>query len=145
MGRYWNTESFDGKFGFGCQSSNDPEIFGMYEESVIHYEATEDEIPQCEEALQKQYDLLKIPLHERCWKVENREELDKAYDRYEGYAFEECVPDESKWCDIDKQGNVTHWKERFDGAALALYRIHLGLAILSELKENGQCFLDAEC
>lgn len=145
MGRYWNTERFDGKFGVGCQGSDDPEIFGMYEEQCIHYEATEDAIPQCEETLRKQYDLLKIPAAERYWQVEDEDELEKIFDKYHDYAWELCDEGQGHWGYIDEDGEMVHEKERFDGSALALYRIFLGLAILSELKVNSFCSLEAEC
>ena len=147
MGRYWNTyaNGFEGKFGFGVQSSADPEIFGMSEDtSKIYYVADNDALEQCEKTLTEQYELLKVPKEDRRWEVANEQELGEIHGKYFDYAFEECGMGEGEWGGIEDDGEAHYYRERFEGAALALYRISLGLAIYSELKFEGWCELEAE-
>ena len=47
---------------------------------------------------------------------------------------------ETRWSD-DKQGYVSF---EIKGMALVLARIRLGLSILSDIKDTGECWLNAE-
>ena len=137
MGRYWNTERFDGKFGFACQPSDDPEYFGMCEDQMITYECTEDTKSICWQKVDENYDILNVPVKERCYFVADQEGLEKLFDLYKWYAF---VKAEDGMFDVGGE----RCKERFDGADLALNRIYLGVAILSEATDNDYFTLQAE-
>lgn len=71
------------------------------------------------------------------YEVKDNEELFDVTEKYYKYAFRE-----------DENGHYTdgktNYSERKKGAHLAYCRIRLGLAILSEIKENGYCELEAE-
>lgn len=139
MGRYWNTETGRyGKFAFGEQKTTDPEIFGMErDDSVIYYVMDCSDADKVKAELKKQYDILKVPEKERIWYI-NDSKTDTG--RYWDYAFKE---DENGgyWNPIAKRCE----SERFKGANLALCRIGLGLAILTDLEAEGFCSLKAEC
>lgn len=137
MGRYWNTERFGGKFGFACQASDDPEYFGMLEDPEITYDATEETKDTCKMRLDENYDLLKIPKEERCYYVEDQDQLVDYYSKCLKYAFVK-----------DKNGKYLVGedvcRERYDGADLAIDRVFLGLAILSEATDDNYFTLQAE-
>lgn len=140
MGRFWNTKNFHGKFGVGCQPSDDPEFFGMeidefMDEFLVTYWTKDDERPKA--IVKKCFDYLEVPKEERLYCVLNQENLERYYKKYYDYAFKE-----------DKNGEFTDgektYSQRKDGAFLALSRLNLGLAILSDITLNRECVLEAE-
>lgn len=151
MGRYYHTNRFEGKFGFGVQPSDDPEIFGMEEQapsSINYYLDGDDEnIKKVAEKLDEQYDILGIPSEERIYLLEkgDRGELDKLYDKFYSKLFREY----DKKIDGEK---IPYHSEIYkneavevrDGIELAWCRIWLGTRIYTELIEEGYCDLEAE-
>lgn len=153
MGRYYNTASGrEGKFMFGVQSSDDPEYMGMYEEpTYIQYYASKDEEPKIRAKLDEQYDLLGVPKDKRLYTYKDYKE----YDEYERKELSERV-----WIDVReddkeelaKHKNEVRWASNKKGyvsferknLALVLARIRLGATILSDIKDDGYCSLEAE-
>ena len=142
IGRYYNTNTGrSGKFGFGCQSSTDPQdYFGMSEGSRIIYMADEDDTDKIKSKLDKIYDRAHVPQDKRIYKLEggSTKEYDDFHNRYHDYFFE---PREHGGFAGD---NGTTEGEKFDEAYLWSSRLWLGLVILSDLKEDGYCELEAE-
>lgn len=152
MGRYFHTSNGrEGKFMFGVQPSTDPEEMGMSEDpTYIQYYASEDDEPKIRKRLDEQYDKLGIPKDKRIYYMKNWEE----YDKYEKETLEDKVwikvksgskeeeqhKGETKWAS-DKPDEVMFERE---GMALILARIRLGLVILSDIKDEGYCSLEAE-
>ena len=152
MGRYYYTDNGrEGKFMFGVQPSDDPELMGMREDnSRITYYADEDDKETIEKKLDEQYDLLGIPKKDRLYFYENDEE----YDKYEREVLDDKawvkVKDDSK--EAEKYKNEVKWycedkgytKYERKGMAIVLARIRLGTTILSDINEKGYCSLEAE-
>lgn len=142
MGRYYNTNTGrGGKFGFGCQSSTDPQdYFGMSEGSTITYKAYDDDMDEIKNKLDEIYDKAKVPQEERIYKLEGgiSKEYDNYHKRYHKYFFE---PRENGGFAGD---NGTTEGEKFNEAYLWSSRLWLGLIILTDLKEDGYCELEAE-
>ena len=142
MGRYYNTATGrSGKFGFGCQSSTDPkEYFGMAETHVT-YTAGEEDIDNIKKQINKIYDDAKVPQKERVYELDKSDDEYKDFhNRYHKYFFETCEAGEGHFAGE----NGTTEREKFDNAHLAQSRLWLGLTILSDIKEDGYCELDAE-
>ena len=152
MGRYWNTAYHSGKFGFGCQSSADPEIFGMSVSSdnydidgtVDYYlEADEDSMTQCYLALEEQFNILGVPIDERRYVFPDDETRWAYIKSLNDYVFREATEKERKdrvcWSVDDKT-----CVEKTDGSVLAHFRLYLGIAIYSDLHLHGCCDLNAE-
>lgn len=154
MGRYYTTESGRaGKFMFGVQPSNDPELLGMNEQeptSVWYYADTED-ADNIRDAVDAQYEILGIPDDKRIYYVKDEGEYEK---------FEKEVIDDKVWikCKIDseeykKHDGETKWAgdsndevmfERDRKLTLAMARIRLGITILSDIEDDACCELEAE-
>ena len=138
MGRYWNTNTGrGGKFGFGCQSSTDPEdYFGMTPMSVVYGGADEDEVKK---KVDKIYDKANVPKTERVYDLHKcADEYEEFYNRYHKYFFE---PREGGG--FAGENGITEG-EVFPEAHLCSARLWLGLVILSDIKEDGYCEIDAE-
>lgn len=136
---------------FGVQYSTDPEEMGMSEDpTYIQYYASDEDEPRVRERLDRQYDLLGIPNDKRMYYMKDWGE----YDKYEKDVLEDKV-----WikCKVGgeedkKHGGETRWAGDSDdevmyerkGMALILARIRLGLVILSDIKDEGYCSLEAE-
>lgn len=154
MGRYYQTDhGREGKFMFGVQPSDDPQVMGMHEQdptSVYYYADTDDE-ETIKASLDAQYDILGVPKEERIYYCKDAKE---AYE-YEKRVLEDKVwvsvadddketlekyKDEVKWAS-DKEGYTNF---EIKGHALVLARIRLGLDILSDIKDEGFCSLEAE-
>lgn len=154
MGRYYNTSTGrEGKFMFAVQPSNDPEIMGMREIPCINFYADQDDEETIKKKLDNEYDALGIPKKDRIYyiKVNGWEE----YDKYEKEHFNDKVFDYIKLENEDeiKKYNQTHRyvsdREGFacfasNEKALHLARIRLALVILSDIKDEGCCELEAE-
>ena len=154
MGRYYETNTGRrGKFMFGVQDSTDPEYMGMNEQErgYIEYLADRDDEQKIRDKLDEQYDILGIPKDKRLYTYKEEEE----YDDYEkkhliDKAFVDVKEDDKK--EMEKYKGKTRWYcERkgyvsFEIAnnALALARIRLATTILSDIREDGECYLQAE-
>lgn len=149
MGRYYNTNNFDGKFGFAIQSSTDPEIFGMEErepsEILYYLEGTDEAKEYCKKVIDEQYDILEIPQEDRIYEIEKNGDIwdlsEKYYDKH--------------WREYDKEldkGKTAYasnkWKngamEIKEGTELAWCRVSLGCKIYTDLVKDGYCDLTAE-
>ena len=150
MGRYYYAGKFSGKFGFGVQSSSDPEYFGMYREDVIRYYLSDyvEEMDNVKHIIDEQYDILELPLEDRVYEFDSNE----AIDEYESEvlipiafrpATEEEINDKNINKFYDPRGSCVEAKQ--EQSYLALCRIRLGLCIYNELRINGECTLEAEC
>lgn len=155
MGRYYHTDSGrEGKFMFGVQSSDDPQYMGMtgQEPTSIDYYADKDDEPEIRRMLDKQYDIIGIPQDKRLYYTDKKwEEYDKFEKEYlYPKVFVSVKEDDKeelekhkkdiKYAD-DKQGYVMF---EIKGMAIVLARIRLGITILSDIKDNGECWLNAE-
>lgn len=140
MGRYWNTSTGrEGKFGFGYQSSTDPEdYFGMTPISVTYGGADEDKVKQKVDEL---YDKANVPKEERIYKLKggnNNDEYGDVYQRYHKYFFEPRENGRYAGANGVSEGEV------FAEAHLCSARLWLGLTILTDLADDGYCEVDAE-
>jgi hypothetical protein len=138
MGRYWNTVTGrDGKFGFGCQSSTDPEdYFKMTPVSVTYGGADEKVVKQKVDEI---YDKANVPKDERVYDLHcEADEYEEFYKRYHKYFFEQ-----REGGGFAGNNGVTEG-EVFPEAHLCSARLWLGLSILSDIAEDGYCEIDAE-
>lgn len=150
MGRYYSTQNYNGKFGFGCQPSNDPEeVFGMEDisdcddetEALYWMEGTYANIDDVRAKLNELYDELKIKKEDRIYFIKNDMEVWDMLEKYESKHFREFKKG------IDK--GIPYYSHKFDdgmieirpGVQLARCRIDLGTKILTELVKNGECEL----
>lgn len=145
MGRYYNTNTGrGGKFGFACQSSADPhEYFDMHEEEPIEitYYADKDDVDNIKAKLDKIYDQANVPTNERIYELDGSDdEYQDFHNRYHKYFFERCESGEGNFAGE----NGTTEREVFEKAHLGQSRLWLGLVILSDIKDEGYCSLDAE-
>ena len=152
IGRYYYTDSGrEGKFMFGVQPSDDPQYMGMSEDpSYIEYYADDNDEPKIREQLDKQYDILGVPKDKRIYYAKTPEDYDK-FERDEledkvwvkvkdGSEEEKKFEGKTKWWCEDK-GYTMYERENM---ALVLARIRLGINILSDIKDDGSCYLRAE-
>jgi hypothetical protein len=140
MGRYWNTNTGrGGKFGFGCQPSEDPQnYFEMTPTSVVYGGAYENIVKQKVDEI---YDKAGVPKEERVYQLDGSDnEYDSFHNDYHKYFFETCEPNEGNFAG----DNGTTEKERFDKAHLCQSRLWLGLVILSDINDDGYCSIEAE-
>ena len=159
MGRYYTTEHFSGKFGFAVQPSYDPEYFGMeeYSPNEIHYylEGSVENIKAVTELLDLQYDICELPKEKRVYYVADDNVL---------YDFVETVLDPVVYREYDPEiddgaavyggfepdwlaehgFSSGHLVTKTEAMQLAMFRIRLGLRILSDLKDRSECILVAE-
>lgn len=164
MGRYYRSiYGRGGKFALGSQPSTDPgDFFGMEELSQTHitYYVAGKEEEEIKKKVDKLYDELKVPQEERvyyiptdgsanevneannafyrmiykyCYHKVNRNEV-KRYDRIDGFDHEQFYCSEKHKTLIEK----------FKGSSLCASRVRLGVVILSDIKDNGDCELEAE-
>lgn len=142
MGRYYNTTTGrSGKFGFGCQSSTDPEEFFGMVETCITYVADEGDVEDIKAKLNQIYDQAGVPQKERTYVLDgSKDEYEDFYKRYHKYFFERCQEGEGSFAG---ENGITE-REVFKNAHLAMSRLWLGLIILSDIKDEGECELDAE-
>lgn len=145
MGRYFNTNTGrGGKFGFACQSSTDPkDYFGMEEEepTSITYYADESDVDSIKAKLDALYDEAKVPQEERAYELDGSDhEYQTFHNAYHKYFFETCERGEGNFAGE----NGTTEREVFTDAHLCQSRLWLGLTILTDIKDEGYCSLDAE-
>lgn len=157
MGRYYDTSTGrEGKFMFGVQPSDDAEYFGLGPCCIQYSGGGEELVDEVTKKLDCLYDLFGVEKENRVYYVGNSEEADKKYQNFEKEhlypkCFESVKKDDNE--EIDKRGNAVRWASHkgndyidfeIDGRAIALARIRLGLTILSDLKDEGYCNLNAE-
>lgn len=140
MGRYWNSQTGrEGKFGFGCQSSTDPEdYFGMTPVSITYGGADEGEVKQ---KVKEIYNKANVPEKERIYNLkggDSNDEYEDFWKRYHKYFFE---PRENGGF---AGNNGVSEGEVFPNAHLCSARLWLGLSILTDISEDGYCEIDAE-
>lgn len=145
MGRYYNTNTGrGGKFGFACQNSTDPQdYFGMQEQepTSITYYADESDVDNLKAKLDKVYDLASVPQGERIYELDgSNDEYESFHNKYHKYFFETCKAGEGNFAG----DNNTTEREVFAHAHLAQSRLWLGLTILTDIKDEGFCELEAE-
>lgn len=154
MGRYYNTDSGrSGKFMFGVQSSGDPEVMGMREQAPtsVFYYADKEDVEEIRGSLDEQYDLLGVPTDERIYYAKDMAE----YDKYENEHLADRVwitVREDNEAEMAKHKNEARWYSEKEGCvafeipghALPLARIRLAINILSDIKDEGYCSLEAE-
>lgn len=156
MGRYYVTDGGrEGKFMFAVQSSDDPELLGMHEQepASITYYADEDDAENIKSMLDREYDVLDIPKGKRVY-YRNKDD-NKDWCKYEEEVLHDkvfiSVKDDDKKTLAEHEGE-TRWSSNkseytdfeIDGMAIHLARIRLAVNILSDIKDNGCCTLDAE-
>lgn len=142
MGRYYDTNTGrGGKFGFGCQSSTDPQDFFDMVETHITYTAGEEDNDSIKAKLDTIYDKAGVPEKERMYQLDGSDdEYKEFHDNYHKYFFEKCQQGEGNFAGE----NGGYERERFTDAHLCQARLWLGLIILSDINEEGYCELDAE-
>ena len=124
MGRYYQGD-IEGKFWFGVQSSDDASFFGSepHEPNYINYHFDRDE----------HLDLVKKGVKE-CIKMlgKNKKILDKFFKDNNGYN-DDMIMNQTN-IPMRKIPHLLSWYARLD----------LGNKILNHLKENKDCFFEAE-
>lgn len=152
MGRRYSTGTGrEGKFLFGVQPSDDPEYMGMEEDNgYTYYYACEEDRPEIKENLDEQYDFLGIEKKNRWYNLPENDKDDEKWDKWEKEVLEPKVWKKVK--NEDLNGAIGWYCEEKgysylpikEGAELALARIRLGLVILTDILETGECSLRAE-
>ena len=156
MGRYYTTDGGrEGKFMFAVQSSDDPELLGMHEQepTEITYYADEDDAEHIKSMLDREYDALDIPKDKRVY-YRDKDDYKEWY-KYEDEVLHDkvfvSVRDDDKET-LAKHAGETRWGSNksnycdfeINGNAIHMARIRLAVNILSDIKDNGYCTLDAE-
>ena len=143
MGRYYQTNNHEGKFGFAVQDSNDPEIFGMTEDqSVIHYYMSSDKKDKVKKVLDEQYDILGIDKKDRVY-VYDESKIDKVMDAAYNKNWHTYDKDKDEGCATLFDGKAVYPNNK--DVELAVYRVLLGTKIMYDLENDGYCSLEAEC
>lgn len=137
---------------FGVQPSDDPQYMGMRENpAYIQYYASDEDEPEVRKRLDEQYDILGVDKDKRVYYMKDWDEFNK---------FEKKVLDDKIWIKVnrndketlDKYKGQTTWAGDSDdevmferkNRALVLARIRLGVVILSDIKDQGYCQMEAE-
>lgn len=146
MGRYYHTNNHDGKFGFGCQSSDDPAYFGMEEQeptTVDYYlEDNEENRQVIIDKLNENYDILGIAKEDRLYKIkESSLEIEALLKKYRDKNYHEFDKDNGIRISF---GDGKSYAPRNKDIELAECRVWLGLEILDDLERDGYCDLNAE-
>lgn len=138
---------------FGVQPSDDPGEMGMREQdpTTITYYADDGDVEGIKAKLDEQYEILGVPKADRIYYCKDRQAMN---------LFEKNVLSRAVWVEVreddkeemEKHKGETRWANEkpnyvsfeIPGRALPLARIRLGLDILSDIKDEGYCSLDAE-
>lgn len=157
MGRWYRTtEGREGKFAVCRQPSTDPEDFFGLEEcepTEIEYHADGSQEEEIRNKVDQLYDKLEVPKEKRVYYYSGDMPLESWYDMMEEYTYIKInkaevkryeklrgkMPDEF-YCS-DKHKTLI---EKIDGSSLCMSRIKLGITILSDIKDSGECWLTAE-
>lgn len=157
MGRYYHSsQGREGKFSVGRQPSTDPgNFFGLEEQepSEIEYFASKEQEGEIKSKVDELYDKLEVPKEKRVYYYSGDEPLDGWYNMMEQYAYDKINNAELKryeqlrgetqdqfYCS-DKNKTLI---EKFKGSSLCVARIKLGITILSDIKDSGECWLTAD-
>ena len=163
MGRYYSGINFEGKFGFGCQPSTDPEFFDMEEDqSEIQYylDGTAENKTQIAEKLNKLYDYIDVPKDKREYSLSNDKLILQYIKSLETYIYGAMPQTEAQKrkhipYSLDKQDYhkfsldpktdiVYSLIPKRKDSVLTECRIILGLRIMLDLEKEGHCSLIAE-
>lgn len=157
MGRWYRTtEGREGKFAVCKQPSTDPEdFFGLEEQepNEIEYHASKDQEEDIKNRVDELYDKLGVPKEKRVYYYSGDKPLNDWYDMVEQYAYKKINNAEVKryekllgekpdqfYCGEEHKTMI----EKFDGSSLCMARIKLGITILSDIKDTGECWITAE-
>ena len=148
MGRYYRTESGHcGKFLVALQNSDDPGTLGMVEQDqqTINYYADDNHLDDITDALDKEYDVLHVDEKDRKYDIPQKNLEIEGVDSFtldtddfdkRLYAYTDMLKDKYLQPSEDK---ITE-----DRQYLALGRIELALRIISDIKQEGYCALEAD-
>ena len=161
MGRYFYTNNFEGKFGFGVQSSFDPEgFYGMdasremvpygdgdneaYEQLSFYMQNDYENAGRVFTLVNGLYDMLKIPAEKRRFTFDTQEALTKYIDSsviLKAVYKKHSGGNEPRYA---LPGSNDTFEPKFKNSVLIHNRIYLGLVILNDLRLDGFCSMDAE-
>ena len=128
MGRYY-TGDIEGKFMFGVQSSSDADFFGVEgQASYLNYYYSEDDLPKVEEGVKECEGVL----------GEYLKHIDQFFKEKDSYNNEQL----SKYLTEKLGKGVTENNVAFNLEWYA--RLELGREIRDCIKENDQCYFEAE-
>lgn len=157
MGRFYRTtEGREGKFALGSQPSTDPGVFFEMEEqepTEIEYHAGQEQEEEIKKKVDELYDKLKVPKDKRSYYYDPKKSLADWYDMMEKYCYTKVNRAEIKRYEkirgekLDQYYTEEKHKtliEKFKGSSLCMARIKLGLTILSDIKDTGECWLTAD-
>ena len=174
MGRYYNTQTGrSGKFGVCIQSSMDARDFfgasesGLMDESTGEFFIGKDQKEELKGKIDELYDKLEVPKEKRVYYLQNnrfpsntdkgvsegefhdllndytliivhRNEV-KRYNKRDGY-------EHNSWYSERAEAAGKHMTaiESREGATLCGCRLYLGLTMLSDIEDTGECWLTAE-
>lgn len=152
MGRYYTMGSGrEGKFAFGVQPSDDPEIFGMGQSHISYYLVADHEsVENVKKVINEQYQILDVPKHERkfnfkdddekqtylgeLWRTKSVVLKERSEGDGIGYALDEIQEAKLK-AEGKNPTDYTAYRVNPE-APLAYSRVCLGLMILQELEEE---------
>ena len=162
MGRYYRTtEGREGKFALCSQPSTDPEgFFGLEEQepTEVEYYANKDQEEYIKSRVDELYDKLEVPKEKRVYyfgitNEDNKNSMSAWYDTVEKYAYKKINNAEVKryekllgekldkfYCEEKHKTMI----EKFKGSSLCMARIKLGVVILSDIKDTGECWITAD-
>lgn len=153
MGRYYGTNRFDGKFGFGVQPSTDPgDVFGMERiedepnetEASYWLDGDEENIERIRGILEGFYDDLGISEDDRIFKLKDGSDIWNMFEKYEAKHFRPFMKGKDKGIPYYSKFHEEGVVEITPGIQLTRCRVDLGVKILTELIESGECSLWAE-
>lgn len=157
MGRYYRTtEGREGKFALGKQPSSDPGDFFDLEEvepAEVEYRADKAQEEDIKKKVDELYDKLEVPKEKRVYYYNGDEPLNKWYDMIEKYVYNKINNAEVKRYErmLGKRPDQFYCSEKnktliekFEGSSLCMARIKLGITILSDIKDAGECWLTAD-
>ena len=128
MGRYYHGD-IEGKFMFGIQSSSDADFFGVEgQASYLNYYYSKEDLPKVEEGIKECEGVL----------GEYLKHIDQFFKEKDSYNNEQL----SKYLTEKLGKNVTEENTRFNLEWYA--RLELGREIRDCIKENDQCYFEAE-
>ena len=128
MGRYY-TGDIEGKFMFGVQSSSDADFFGVEgQASYLNYYYSKEDLPKVEEGIKECEGVL----------GEYLKHIDQFFKEKDSYNNEQL----SKYLTEKLGKDVTENNVAFNLEWYA--RLELGREIRDCIKENDQCYFEAE-
>lgn len=154
MGRYYGAGDHYMKFWFAVQPSDDPEtVYGMKEDKDAYEEDEEccgyieyatDNGEYVRKQLDKQYDILNVKKEDRLYAAKTDKEIFDYFNKViDKIIYTDKKTNEEDWSYYMGEGKPTMYAVS-DEYMLAASRVELGIVILSEIKDNGKCWLSAE-